>query len=92
MAHRAVYTSAMERVQIYLGRTELDLLDEVGGRTGATRSELIRRAVRDRYGELQPDDRRAALAASAGGWRGRAFGGAGYVAALRGDLNTRLPR
>ena len=87
-----MYTYAMERVQIYLGRAELDLLDDVGGRTGATRSELIRRAVRDRYGEPQADDRRAALAASAGGWRGRAFGGAGYVAALRGDLNTRLPR
>jgi Ribbon-helix-helix protein, copG family len=81
----------MERVQIYLGRPELDLLDDVGARTGATRSELIRRAVRDRYGGAGPEDRRAALRASAGGWQSRAYGGASYVAALRGDLNRRLP-
>jgi hypothetical protein len=81
----------MERVQIYLGRPELDLLDAVGSRTGATRSELIRRAVRDRYGDAGPDDRRAALRASAGAWQGRHYGGAAYVGALRGDLNRRLP-
>jgi hypothetical protein len=82
----------MERVQIYLGRAELDLLDDVGARTGATRSELIRRAVRGRYGDAGPEDRRAALRASAGAWQERGFGGAGYVAAVRGDLNARLPR
>jgi hypothetical protein len=82
----------MERVQIYLGRDELDLLDGVAARTGATRSELIRRAVRERYGQGGTEDRRMALRASAGAWQERGFGGAGYVAALRGDLNERLPR
>jgi hypothetical protein len=82
----------MERVQIYLGRAELDLLDEVAARSGATRSELLRRAVRSRYGEPDPGDRREVLRASAGAWRDRSFGGAGYVAAVRGDLNARLPR
>jgi len=92
MGLHVVYVTAMERVQIYLGRSELDLLDAVAAGTGATRSELIRRAVRARYGEADADDRRAALRASAGAWRERAFGGAGYVAAVRGDLNARLPR
>jgi Arc/MetJ-type ribon-helix-helix transcriptional regulator len=61
-------------------------------RTGASRSELIRRAIRDRYGERDWATRRAALTASAGAWKDRGLTGTEYVDALRGDLNTRLER
>ena len=37
-------------------------------------------------------DRRGALAASAGSWRGRGFTGEAYVDAVRGDLDERLRR
>jgi Arc/MetJ-type ribon-helix-helix transcriptional regulator len=77
---------------VYLGEDELRLLDRVAKTTGASRSELIRRAVRESFGAGAKDDRRRALAASAGSWRGRSFTGAEYVDALRGDLNERLHR
>jgi len=41
---------AVGRTQIYLGDEELELLDRKARETGASRSELIRRAVRDAYG------------------------------------------
>jgi Arc/MetJ-type ribon-helix-helix transcriptional regulator len=40
----------MGRTQIYLTSEELDLLDRAQRETGASRSELIRRAVRTLYG------------------------------------------
>src|ERR1039457_3617568 len=80
----------MGRTQIYLGDDELELLDRVARETGASRSELIRRAVRSTFGEKTTAERLRALEASAGSWRGRRFTGAGYVDALRGDLNERL--
>ena len=51
--------SAMGRTQIYLGDEELELLDRRARETGASRSELIRRAVRDAYG--QPTKKRPPL-------------------------------
>ena len=80
----------MGRTQIYLGDEELELLDRVSRMTGASRSELIRRAVRSTFGELTRADRLNALEASAGSWRGRRFTGESFVDALRGDLNDRL--
>jgi Arc/MetJ-type ribon-helix-helix transcriptional regulator len=82
----------MGRTQIYLGDEELELLDRVGRATGASRSELIRRAVRRTFGEKTNAEKVQALQASAGSWRDRPFTGAEYVDTIRGDLNERLRR
>jgi Arc/MetJ-type ribon-helix-helix transcriptional regulator len=87
-----VYTDVVARTQVYLGVDELELLDRVARTTGASRSELIRRAIRSAFGDATKDDRLHALAASAGTWKGRHFSGAEYVDAVRGDLNERLRR
>ncbi|HEX2707944.1 MAG TPA: ribbon-helix-helix protein, CopG family [Solirubrobacterales bacterium] len=81
----------MSRTQVYLGEDELELLERASRDTGASRSELIRRAVRATFGEQGKDERLRALKASAGSWRGRRASGAEYVETLRsGDLNERL--
>jgi len=80
------------RTQIYLGQEELGLLDRAAAETGASRSELIRRAIRRTFGEDSRDARLEALRESAGSWKRRRFDGAAYVDALRGDLNERLRR
>jgi hypothetical protein len=80
------------RTQIYLGDEELELLDRVAATTGASRSELIRRAVRDSDGERSAAYKLQALRESAGSWRGRRQTGAEYVDARRGDLGARLRR
>ncbi|MEX0973159.1 MAG: CopG family transcriptional regulator [Solirubrobacterales bacterium] len=83
----------MSRTQVYLGAGELELLDRASRDTGASRSELIRRAVRATFDEQGKDEKLRALKASAGSWRGRGASGAEYVDALRGgDLNDRLAR
>ena len=87
-----VYCGVTGRTQIYLGDDELELLDRVAQTTGASRSELVRRAVRNTYGEKTKAERLRALEASAGALRGRRMTGADYVDALRGDLNERLNR
>ena len=87
-----VYSNVVGRTQVYLGREELELLDRVTRVTGASRSELIRRAVRSTFGEKTKAEKLQALNASAGSWRGRRFSGATYVDAIRGDLTERLSR
>ncbi len=87
-----VYSDTMGRTQVYLGNEELALLDWIGRGTGASRSELIRRAIRSTYGERTKADKLLALTASAGSWRNRSFTGAEYVDAIRGDLTERLSR
>lgn len=82
----------MGRTQIYLTDTELELLDRAGRETGASRSELVRRAIRSTFGERDVETRLAALRQGAGLWRDRSFTGAEYVDAIRGDLNERLAR
>ncbi len=82
----------MPRTQVYIGEEELEALDNAARTVGASRSELIRRAVRESYGLKTKADRIRALRASAGSWRGRNFTGAEYVDAIRGDLNDRLAR
>jgi Arc/MetJ-type ribon-helix-helix transcriptional regulator len=82
----------MGRTQVYLGKEELELLDRVARGTGASRSELIRRAVRHTFGERSKDDKLRALEASAGSWTDRRVTGAEYVDVIRGDLNERLRR
>ncbi|MDQ3630350.1 MAG: ribbon-helix-helix domain-containing protein [Actinomycetota bacterium] len=87
-----VYSGVVGRTQVYLGEDELELLDRVARATGASRSELIRRAVRSSFGEPTKGERLRALDASAGSWSGRRATGAEYVDELRGDLNQRLRR
>jgi len=81
------------RTQIYLGEAELELLERVSQDTGASRSELVRRAVQATFGRQGKEERMGALRASAGSWKGRRRTGAEYVSARRGeDLNERLFR
>ncbi len=87
-----MYSDAVSRTQIYLGEDELQLLDRASQETGASRSELVRRAVRATFGRQGMDERLEALRASAGSWRGRRRTGAQYVDTIRGDLNERLAR
>jgi hypothetical protein len=83
----------MSRTQIYLGEDELELLDRASQETGASRSELVRRAVRSTFGRQGKDEKIGGLRASAGSWRGCRRTGAEYVDAMRGgDLNERLSR
>lgn len=87
-----VYSDVVGRAQVYLGEEELELLDRVARFTGASRSELIRRAIRSTFGEKTKEEKLRALDASAGSWRGRRFTGAEFVDAIRGDLKERLRR
>ena len=87
-----VYSYTMGRTQVYLGSEELELLARVARATGASRSELIRQAVRRTFGERTTADKLRALDASAGSWGARRFTGAEYVEAARGDLDARLDR
>ena len=88
-----MYSGVVGRTQIYLGEDELELLERASRETGASRSELIRRAVRTTFGEQGKDEKLRALQASAGSWRGRSASGAEYVDAIRsGDLDDRLAR
>jgi metal-responsive CopG/Arc/MetJ family transcriptional regulator len=84
----------MVRTQVTLNEQDLDVLGEVSRRTGASRSELIRRAIRNTYGpsaELTPEERRERLLATAGAWKDRKFTGEEYVRAIRsGDMNANL--
>ena len=77
---------------MYLGSDELELLDRVSRLTGASRSELVRRAVRTTFGERTTADKLRALEASAGSWRGRPYTGSEYVDSIRTDLDERLDR
>ncbi len=85
-----MYGDAMQRTQIYLSEDEAALLADAVARTGASRSELIRRAVRLQYGRDHPEQRLEALRASAGAWADRSETGADYVNELRPGLGERL--
>jgi Ribbon-helix-helix protein, copG family len=78
------------RTQIYLSLDEKDALDAASKQTGASRAELIRRAVRLLYGEPTASDRAAALHTSAGAWAERNYTGADYVEAARGEANSKV--
>ena len=87
-----MYSDVVHRTQIYLDDAEVEALDAASTRTGASRSELIRRAIRAQYGHVSREARVSALRTSAGAWRGRGETGAQYVDAIRGDVNERLAR
>ncbi|MGI8574350.1 MAG: CopG family transcriptional regulator [Egibacteraceae bacterium] len=80
----------MQRTQIYLAAEDVELLDRAAARTGASRSELIRRAVRERYGKTDREARIALLRSSFGAWRDFPLTGEEFVERIRGDLNERL--
>lgn len=86
----------MGRTQIYLGDAELALLDDARRATGASRSELIRRAIHSAYGRQtrSREERLANIMAAAGIWKDRPFTTEQYLEAIRGSggLNERLRR
>ena len=77
---------------MYLSETELTLLEREIARAGATRSELMRRAIRARYRQVGVQARRDGIRSSAGAWKDRDVSGAAYVEAIREDLDDRLER
>lgn len=87
-----MYSDVVHRTQIYLDDAEISALNSASARTGASRSELIRRAVRELYGAEGSRSRADALKLSAGAWRGRRLSGSEYVDSIRGDVNDRLAR
>jgi Arc/MetJ-type ribon-helix-helix transcriptional regulator len=83
----------MIRTQISLEPDAIELLDREVARTGASRSELIRRAVRRQYGEAEGEPYAVRLEraeAAFGAWKDRKFTtGEEYVRALRsGDRDV----
>jgi Arc/MetJ-type ribon-helix-helix transcriptional regulator len=87
-----VHNGVVGRTQVYLGEEELDALDLAARAARTSRSELIRRSVRESLRLKTNADKIRALRASAGSWKGRSFTGAEHVDAIRGDLNERLRR
>lgn len=81
----------MGRTQVYLGDDELEMLDRAAAETGATRSELIRRAVRRSYGRGQADPLRVILE-TAGSWKSEGTGEEFVEDLRRGGLDERLAR
>ena len=82
----------MPRIHVNLEDDELALLDRVARATGDSRSELIRRAVRQTHGTMSTEEKLEALKETAGAWSDCQVTGAQYVDATRGDLNERLRR
>lgn len=87
-----VYSGGVTRTQVYLGDEELELLEQAGTATGASRSELIRRAIHSTFGRLPTSEKLRALERSAGSWKDFGSSGSDYVDRIRGDLNQRLRR
>ena len=82
----------MQRTQIYLSDEDVELLERESARTGASRAELVRRAIRRQYGRLSAEEKIRLLEATAGSWKDFPYTGEEYVDAIRGDLNERLRR
>ena len=85
-----VYSGVVNRTQVYLSDEELLLLDRAEEASGASRSELIRRAIRQQYGDPGLADRRTKLLATAGAWKDWPTTGEEYVESVRRDLEARL--
>lgn len=91
-----MYNQDMVRTQIHLTEEDVEILAEAARETGASRAELIRRAIRDQYSRRPrrgrtPEERAAAVRAAAGAWKDRNFTGEEYVRAIRsGDMNANL--
>jgi Ribbon-helix-helix protein, copG family len=80
------------RTQVTLSDAEYRLLKRESERTGASMSELVRRAVSATYGSTKRR-RGNGFEASFGIWKDRDFDGAEYVERIRGPgLGHRLER
>jgi predicted transcriptional regulator len=83
----------MIRTQIHLDADLIERLDREAARTGASRAELIRRTLRERFGESSEtyaERKKRALDAAFGSWKNRKFtSGEEYIRALRsGDWDV----
>jgi predicted transcriptional regulator len=83
----------MIRTQILLDADLLENLDREAERSGASRSEVIRRTLRDRYSpqaEAYAARLQRALDSASGSWKNRKFkSGEEYIRALRsGDWDV----
>jgi predicted CopG family antitoxin len=78
------------RTQITLSDAQYARLKEESQRSGASLSELIRRALEQTYGLPRLEDSRPALDDSFGAWSNRDFDGAKYVEGLRRGMARRL--
>ena len=84
----------MIRTQISLTAADVELLERAERETGASRAELIRRAVREHYGlQSTVESRKERARRGFGAWTDREFSGEEYVRAIRsGDMNENLRR
>ncbi len=78
----------MGRTQIYLADEDVERLDAAAELTGASRSELIRRAIRALYPPRveraqTPQEHEADLLAAFGIWKDRPFTTEEYLYAIR---------
>lgn len=78
------------RTQITLSEAQYARLKAESEKTGASLSELVRRALEDSYGLPKMEDARSALRDSFGAWDDRDFDGAKYVEHLRRGMARRL--
>ena len=58
----------MTRTQIHLSDDEIAILDRESAESGASRSELIRRAIRSTYGSRKPGQLKSVGIVSDGRW------------------------
>jgi Ribbon-helix-helix protein, copG family len=84
----------MVRTQISLTDEDVRVLELAARATGASKAELIRRAIREQYGRDESLAQRKARARRGfGAWKDRSFTGEQYVRAIRsGDMNRNLRR
>lgn len=89
-----MYSDTMHRTQVYLSEEEIELLDRQSRVTGASRSELIRRAVRRSYGtkDVDLETKREVLRRAAGLWKDRDFTAAEYLEGRRRPTRERRKR
>ena len=89
----AMYTYIMRRTQIYLSDEETQALERERRKTGASRSELIRGAIDDKFlngRSLTTEERLGLLERSRGAWKGRTETGEQYVERIRSGRLARL--
>ncbi len=77
----------MQRTIIGLPKVDIETLDKISEESGVSRSETIRRAVRD-YLDKQAGSHRN-FRASAGLWKDRNIDGLSYQDALRAEWDER---
>jgi len=77
----------VRRTQIYLDDDDVFALDLAAVRSGVSRSELIRQAIRAQYGERPTPSPLEAIRSSAGAWTGRKYTGSHFVDSMRDDIH-----